>query len=154
MNASHGRYLIDDDPGRVDHAVVRDLLASMYWWPADLPLDTVRRAAAGSALVVGAYLGVEQVGYLRAVTDGVTFAWLCDVVVAPSHRGFGLGRAMVRFAVQQPHLSGLKRWVLATRDAHGVYSAEGFAPLPAPDRWMVRSGPAFRPGDDSETHNP
>lgn len=154
MNTNHGPYQIDDDPGRVNHVIVRDLLATTYWWPADLPLETVRRAAAGSALVVGAYLGVQQVGYLRAVTDGVTFAWLCDVVVAPTHRGAGLGKAMVRFAVGQPHLSGLKRWVLATRDAHGVYAAEGFTPLPAPDRWMVRSGPEYTPGGGSETHNP
>jgi GNAT superfamily N-acetyltransferase len=70
------------------------------------------------------------------VSDRASFAWLCDVFVLPAHRGQGVARSLVRALRAHPELQGLRRWLLATRDAHGVYAALGFAPLAQPERWM------------------
>ena len=98
--------------------------------------EKVERAARNSSLVVGAYRGGEQVGYLRLVSDKTTFAWVCDVYVDEVHRGRGIARAMVRFALAHPEHQGLRRWLLATQDAHDIYAACGFKPLDNPERWM------------------
>jgi GNAT superfamily N-acetyltransferase len=128
-------YELDDDPARLDLATIHAWLAATYWLPG-VARETVERAAQYSSLVVGAYHDGAQVGYLRVVSDRATFAWLCDVFVEEAHRGKGLARAMVRFALEHPEHQGLRRWLLATRDAHGVYSACGFQPLTEPERWM------------------
>ena len=78
-----------------------------------------------------------QVGYMRVISDKATFAWICDVFVAEAHRGQKIAGAMVRFAQAHPDHKGLRRWVLATRDAHPVYAGVGFTPLPEPARWMI-----------------
>lgn len=138
MKQSHrARYELDDDPQRLDLCRVHAWLTSSYWSPG-VTRDVVERAAKGSSLVVGAYLDGEQVGYLRVVSDKATFAWIADVWVDEPHRGNGLARAMVKFALDDPQHQGLRRWVLATRDAHDIYAACGFEPLPEPQRWMIR----------------
>lgn len=142
MTHAHGAYTIDDDPARIDFARVHAWLASTYW-SQGVARETVERAARYSALVIGVYAApssgsarAEQVGYLRVVSDRTTFAWVCDVFVDDAHRGAGLARAMVRFALAHPDFQGLRRWLLATADAHGVYKAIGFEPLTNPDRWL------------------
>ncbi len=72
------------------------------------------------------------------VYDGATLAWVCDVFLEESHRGKGIARALVRHAMEDPEHQGLRRWLLATRDAHGVYESLGFEPLQEPGRWMVK----------------
>jgi GNAT superfamily N-acetyltransferase len=94
-------------------------------------------------MVVGAYTpDKQQVGYLRVVSDRATFAWIADVYVDELHRGKGLATAMMRFALEHPQYQGLRKWALATRDAHELYKSVGFTPLPAPERWMM-----YRPPD-------
>jgi N-acetylglutamate synthase-like GNAT family acetyltransferase len=78
----------------------------------------------------------KLIGFARLVTDKATFAWLCDVVVLPGKQGKGLGRALVQMFQRHPELQGLRRWLLGTKDAHGVYAPLGFAALAAPDRLM------------------
>ncbi|MBA2254017.1 MAG: GNAT family N-acetyltransferase [Chloroflexi bacterium] len=78
----------------------------------------------------------EQVGFVRVVTDRATFAWVCDVYVLPAHRGRALGKRMMAMLMAHPELQGLRRWMLATRDAHGLYAQFGFEPLPVPSRFM------------------
>ncbi len=136
MRADHKGYEIDDAPERIDLGRVHTWLTSSYWTPG-VARETVERAARNSSLLVGTYLEDVQVGYLRVISDRATFAWICDVWVDEPHRGNGIGRAMVRFALKHPEHLGLRRWVLATRDAHGVYTEAGFQPLPEPDRWMT-----------------
>lgn len=133
-------YAIDDSLDRVDFARVHGWITTTYWSPG-VGREKVERAARNSSLVVGAYNGGTQVGYLRVVSDRATFAWICDVFVDEAHRGRGIARAMVRFALEHPDHQGLRRWLLATQDAHGVYSQCGFIPLPAPDRWMILLSP-------------
>ncbi|MDR3692926.1 MAG: GNAT family N-acetyltransferase [Fimbriimonas sp.] len=137
MNSEHGEYQLDTSLERIQFGVVHGWLSSTYWSPG-ISLDRVIAAARKSSLVVGVFLGEVQVGYLRVVSDQTTFAWICDVFVDENHRGKGLAKAMVKLALADPNHEGLRRWVLATRDAHGVYADCGFVPLPMPDRWMAR----------------
>ncbi|HEY3780969.1 MAG TPA: GNAT family N-acetyltransferase [Fimbriimonadaceae bacterium] len=130
-------YVISNDKSRLDIAKVHSWLTTSYWSPG-VSLETVARAAENSALTIGVYLGSEQVGYLRVVSDKTTFAWVADVWVDEPHRGKGLARKMVRAALEDKEHQGLRRWVLATRDAHEIYESCGFVPLPERSRWMVR----------------
>ena len=98
--------------------------------------DVVERAMRGSSLVIGAYFDGQQIGYARVVSDKATFAWVADVFVDEAHRRKGLGRAMVRFALDDPEHQGLRRWFLATKDAHDVYAKLGFQALTEPQRFM------------------
>ncbi|MFF2995402.1 GNAT family N-acetyltransferase [Streptomyces sp. NPDC057950] len=133
-----GGYEISADPARIDVARVHHWLSTDAYWALGLSREKQERAIAGS-LNFGVYDGPsgEQVAYARVVTDRATFAWLCDVYVAPSVRGKGLGSALV--AAVRDHLEpfGLRRVLLATHDAHGVYEKLGFRPLDRPDRWMA-----------------
>lgn len=136
MLVSHSGFELDDNRERIDFEQVHKWLSSSYWSPG-VARERVERAAAGSALVVGAYSPDGQIGYLRVVSDKTTFAWLADVFVDESFRGRGVASAMTRFAQQHPDFPGLRRWVLATRDAHKVYAGCGFVPLNNPERWMI-----------------
>lgn len=140
MKRTHGQYEIDDDARRLDFARLHDWLTHSYWSPG-ITRDRVERAAAGSWLVVGAYQGGNQVGYLRVVSDRATFAWIADVFVHPDHRGKKIATTMMRFALEHPQHQDLRRWVLATRDAHEVYAKCGFEPLPNPERFMILKPP-------------
>jgi GNAT superfamily N-acetyltransferase len=136
-------YEISTDPGRVQLDVVHGFLSTCYWSPG-VRRDLIEKAIANS-VVVGAYQkssGVH-VGFARAVTDRASFAWLCDVFVLEPHRGHGLATQMVRALIEHPELQTLRRWCLATRDAHGVYEPLGFVPV-QPGRWMEMRLPEER----------
>ena len=139
----HGEYEIDDGRERFDGECVYGWLSATYW-SLNVSPGLLRRALNGSSLVVGAYRDREQVGCLRVVSDRATFAWIADVFVTEPHRGKGLARAMVRFALNHPDHQGLRRWMLATRDAHAVYGGVGFTPLPDPAQIMI-----YRPRSSS-----
>lgn len=130
-----GEIEIAEGLGRVDFERVHGWLSSTYWSPG-VAREKVERAARNSSLVVGAYADETQVGYLRVVSDKTTFAWICDVYVDEAYRGRGIARAMVTHALNHPEHQGLRRWLLATADAHGVYAECGFKPLDNPERWM------------------
>ncbi len=136
MLTTRNGYEIDDDRERTDFARVHRWLTNAYWSPG-VSRELVERSALHSSLVVGAYDGAEQVGYLRVVSDRATFAWIADVFVDSAHRGRGVAHAMLRFALAHPEHQGLRRWLLATRDAQGLYQALGFEPLAAPHRWLT-----------------
>lgn len=132
--------VLSDDPTRVDLDVVHGFLTTAYWSPG-VSRHTVTRAIAGS-VVVGAYApGGRQVGFARAVTDRATFAWLADVFVLPTHRGRGIARGMVTALLDHPELQGLRRWMLATADAHPLYATLGFDAPDHPERLMERRQP-------------
>ncbi len=121
---------------RVNWPRVHGWLSSSYWSPG-ISLERVKQGAANSALVLGAYAGAEQIGFLRVVSDKTRFAYICDVWVDQNHRGKGIARAMVHFALHHPDFATVN-WVLATVDAHGVYAKLGFTPLSNPERWMSK----------------
>jgi GNAT superfamily N-acetyltransferase len=133
-------YEISADPARLDVPRIHHWLSTDAYWALGRTLAKQQAAIAGS-LNFGAYHtgSGEQHGYARVVTDQATFAWLCDVYVAPEARGRGLGTTLV--AAARDHLApfGLRRILLATNDAHGVYAKLGFAPLGDPEKWMALS---------------
>ncbi|MEE1764053.1 MULTISPECIES: GNAT family N-acetyltransferase [unclassified Streptomyces] len=131
-------YEISDDPGRIDVERVHHWLSTDAYWALGRAREK-QESAIGGSLNFGAYeVGSgEQVAYARVVTDRATFAWLCDVYVAPSARGNGLGTALVAAVREHLRAYGLRRVLLATHDAHGVYAKLGFEPLAKPDQWMA-----------------
>jgi GNAT superfamily N-acetyltransferase len=135
MLISRDGYEIDDDPGRVDLDAVHAFLAQEAYWSRGIPRDVLSRAIAGS-LNFGLYHDGSQAGFARVVTDKATFAWLCDVYVLAEHRGRGLGHWLVQTVLDHPDLQGLRRFLLATADAHQVYAECGFEPLADPKPWM------------------
>lgn len=132
-----GEYAISTNPARLDIALIHQYLSASAYWAMGRPLDVVRRSIQNS-LPFGVYKGGAQIGFARVVTDYATFAWLADVFVLPEHRGQGIGKWLIATVVEHPRLPGLRRWVLATKDAHGLYAQQGFTPLSAPERFMER----------------
>ncbi|WP_324612927.1 GNAT family N-acetyltransferase [Agromyces kandeliae] len=127
------------DTGDLDRARVHEWISEHAYWALGRPRE-VQDAAIDASWNYGAYDARtgEQLGYARIVTDGVTFAWLCDVIIAPSARGRGVGVGLVGYVVAQLEPLGLKRIVLATGDAHTLYERFGFEPLERPEQWMIR----------------
>jgi GNAT superfamily N-acetyltransferase len=122
-----GEHLISTDRSRLNLGIIHDFLSTSYW-AAGVPEDVVRRSVENS-LVFGVYRGEEQVGFARVVTDYATFAYLADVFVLEAHRGRGLGKWLIEVVLSHPDLRGLRRWLLATGDAHELYRKYGFAEL-------------------------
>jgi GNAT superfamily N-acetyltransferase len=132
-------YTISDDPARLDIDAIHDFLVTAYW-SRGVPRDVVERSIDGS-LAFGLYrLDGRQVGFARAVTDRATFCWVGDVFILPEERGRGLALWLMETIVAHPQLGRLRRWLLATRDAHALYRKVGFRELDEPGRYMVRSG--------------
>lgn len=135
-------YTIGEGYATMDFARVTGWLAGSYWSPG-IAREMVERGARHSALVIGAFMtDGTQVGFARVVSDCTRHAYLADVIVDGAHRGKGIGRAMIRYALTHPELATVKRWVLATADAQAVYAPLGFVPLMEPEnkpeRWMIR----------------
>ena len=138
-----GAYTISSDPGRLNIALIHEYLSSSSYWAAGRPLEVVRRGIENS-LPFGVFKGTEQAGFARVVTDYATFAWVADVFVLPAFQGQGLGKWLMSVIVDHPRLQGLRRWVLATKDAHGLYAQFGFTELHAPERFMERFADCLR----------
>jgi ribosomal protein S18 acetylase RimI-like enzyme len=120
-----GGYELDDDPARIDLEAVHSFLSSISYWASGRSYETVERLVRQAARVVGLYRAGEQVGFARAVSDGVAVAYLADVYVLPEHRGHGLGEELVREIVDAGDLAQV-RWLLHTRDRHRLYARVGF----------------------------
>ncbi len=136
MTSGREEYRVSSAPADVDLDVVHGFLAQSYWGKG-IPRATVERAVAQS--ICFSVLRVDdgrQVGFARVATDRATFAYLADVFVLPEHRGRGLSDRLMEAVTAHPELQGLRRWVLITRDAHGLYAKHGFKPLAAPARYM------------------
>lgn len=127
-------FTISTDPSRLDADAIVDMLARAYW-AKGRPRERTEHALANS-LVFGIYHGEKQVGLARIVSDYAVFAYLCDVFIHEDYRGHGLGKWLMETIHAHPDLQGLRRWVLATHDAHGLYKQYGWTPLANPNNWM------------------
>ena len=136
----NGEFEISTDPARVDRDMTHTFLTNDSYWAAGVPRDVFDRSVEGS-MVFGIYRGEEQVGFARVVSDRATFAWIGDVFVRDEFRGQGLSKWLMETIVTHPDLHGLRRWMLATRDAHGLYKQYGFTELADPTRFMTRHDP-------------
>jgi len=137
-------FFVSTDPARLDIDAVHAFLASSYW-AMGIPRAVVERAIAGS-ICFGLFHGQRQIGFARVITDRATFAYLADVYVLEDHRGRGLARWLIETVIAHPDLRGLRRFVLVTRDAHGLYEQFGFTPLAKPENYMEQHWPdVYRP---------
>jgi GNAT superfamily N-acetyltransferase len=141
MEWTRGRFVISDDTGRVDREVVHRFLHDDSYWSRDVPRDVVDRSIDHS-LNLGLYDGDDQVGFARVITDRATFAFLADVFVLPPHRGQGLGVWLAAIVLEHPDLVDVRRILLGTDDAHGLYARLGFTPLAETGRFMDIFRPA------------
>ncbi|MGE5322893.1 MAG: GNAT family N-acetyltransferase [Actinomycetota bacterium] len=139
QQSTRGEYEISTDPSRIDLPAVHSFLTHSYW-ATGIPLETVSRSLRYS-LCFGIYKRGRQAGFARVVSDYATFAYLADVFVLPEHRSQGLAKWLMECIMAHPDLQGLRRWSLATRDAHGLYRQFGFKDLKHPEAWMERHDP-------------
>jgi GNAT superfamily N-acetyltransferase len=126
---------VSTDPADVDLEWLVPALSERAYWALGRTRDQIERSLERS-WTYAALDGDRQIGFARVVTDGVTFGWVCDVFVDEAERGRGVGDLLMATIAGDPRLVGLRRLILATRDAHGLYARHGFAPLSAPERWM------------------
>jgi len=140
------RYEFSTDRQRLDIGAIHAFLTQSYWSPG-IPRAIVERAIAAS-MCFGVYRLSEQVGFARVVTDKATFAYLADVFILEAHRGQGLSKRLMAFVMAHPDLQGLRRFMLATKDAHGLYTQFGFTATANPARIMeiLRPDVYQRPG--------
>jgi GNAT superfamily N-acetyltransferase len=135
----NGTFTVTCDPAKMDRAVIAEFLASSYW-AKGIPPTTVEKSLAHS-LCFALLDGHRQVGFARVISDYATTAFLNDVFVLSEYRGRGLAKWLMECITSHPELQGLRRWMLATRDAHGLYEKFGFTPLKKPEVFMERHNP-------------
>jgi GNAT superfamily N-acetyltransferase len=133
-------YVISADKSRLDLPFVHLFLSTQAYWCLNIPIDTVRRSVEHS-LCFGVYLGEQQVGFARIISDYATIAYLGDVFVIPEHRGKGLSKRLLEEIMSHPGLQGLRRWILLTGDAHGLYQQFGWKPISKPELYMEIATP-------------
>ena len=134
-----GEYIISTDKSRLDLTLIHNFLTTSYW-AADIPLEVVRRSIEHS-LSFGLYKEDQQIGYARVITDYATFAYLGDVFILEPFRGQGLSKWLMEVVVTHPELQGFRRWLLLTKDAHGLYKKVDFTGVATPERYMERFFP-------------
>jgi GNAT superfamily N-acetyltransferase len=140
-------YTISADRSRLDLDLIHNYLCNESYWATGRSREVVICSIKNS-LPFGIYHGSDQVGFARIVTDYATFAWVADVFVLPEHRGRGLSKWLMEVIIAHRQLQGFRRWVLSTRDAHGLYERFGFIPLHRPERWMERPDPNMMESPD------
>ena len=136
-----GGFELDDDPGRLDVDAIHAFISERSYWGRGRSRERVVGTIEGSCRVVGLYLGDEQVGFARAISDGVTMAYLADVYVTEAHRGLGLGVALVREMIEGDGAPDV-HWLLHTRDAQDLYERLGFRNGPIRYPLMERPRPS------------
>jgi GNAT superfamily N-acetyltransferase len=142
----HEGYEISTDPARLDRELVHRFLSEEAYWARGVPRDVVDRSIENS-ICFGVYLGGEQVGFARVVTDRAAIAYLGDVFILAGHRGHGLGKRLVETVMRHPDLQGLRRFLLGTADAHALYERFGFRALARPERMMEIARPYEGPDE-------
>ena len=129
-------FVISTDRARLDLRAVHEFLATDSYWAKQIPFEMFARSAENS-LCFGVYDAAgAQVGFARVISDFATFAYIANVFVLDSQRGHGLGKFLMESIKEHPQLQGLRRWVLTTRDAHGLYEQYGFTSPKFPERYM------------------
>ena len=134
MEWTKNDFIITTDKSKIDATYVHHFLSQSYW-AKGIPMETVQKSIEGS-LCFSLFYPNQQIGFARVITDEATFAYLADVFIDENFRGRGLSKWLMEIIVSYPSLQGLRRFLLATRDAHNLYKQFGFEPLKNTDRWM------------------
>lgn len=140
IEIEQGEFVISTDKARLDIGVIHGFLKDESYWAKERTLEQTERAIENS-ICFGLYHGERQIGFARVVSDQATFAYVGDVFVIDEFRGRGLSKWLMQVIVDHPDLQGLRRWVLATKDAHGLYAQFGFSAFRYPERWMEKTAP-------------
>jgi GNAT superfamily N-acetyltransferase len=133
-------FTISTDKSRLQPEEIHRFLSQESYWAKNRTYEQTLRAIENS-ICFGIYLEDRQIGFARVVSDQATFAYLGDVYVLEEFRGRSLSKWLMETILAHPDLQGLRRWLLATRDAHGLYAQFGFTALKVPERWMERPAP-------------
>ncbi len=140
MDRKYGAFTISDDKDRLEIDVIHRFLSADSYWANNRTREQTQ-IAINNSICFGVYFESDQIGFARVVSDRATFAYLGDVFILVGFRGRELGKRLIETILAHPDLQGLRRWILATRDAHGLYEHFGFTALKYPDRWMERPAP-------------
>jgi GNAT superfamily N-acetyltransferase len=132
-------YILSTDKAKIDVNAVHQFLSYSYW-AEGIPMDLVKRSIENS-LCFGMYHQQKQIGFARVISDFATFAYLTDVFITPEARGKGLSKWLMQTIIDHPYLQGLRRFTLATKDAHRLYAQFGFTLFDKPERWMQKHNP-------------
>jgi len=132
-------YLISTDQSKIDLDTIHNFLSKSYW--AEGISKQIIRKSIENSLCFGVYAKARVIGFARVITDFATFAYLADVFIVPEERGKGLSKWLMQVIIDHPRLQGLRRFTLATKDAHELYAKFGFKPFVNPERWMERHNP-------------
>ena len=127
-------YLLSTDRRKLNYAFISSNLQQQYW-STDLSTTEIRKSI-GNSRSYGLYHNNIQIGFAKVLTDYVRFAYLSDVFIIDEYKGKGLSLFMIKGILDDPKLQGVKKWMLATRDAHGLYKKFGFTELKNPKRFM------------------
>lgn len=133
-------YSVSTDKSKLDLPLIHTFLSTQAYWSLNIPFAIVKRSIENS-FCFGVYRGDRQVGFARVITDFATIAYLGDVFILPEHRGKGLSKWLVGEIMAHPDLQGLRRWMLLTSDAHGLYRQYGWKPIAGADRYMEIANP-------------
>ncbi len=136
----NGEFTVSTDRERLQIDVVHKYLSKESYWASERTFEQTVTAIKNS-LPFGVYKGENQIGFARVVTDYATFAYLGDVFVLSEYQGSGLGKTLMKAIVEHPDLQNLRRWILATKDAHTLYEKYEFSALRHPERWMEKTAP-------------
>lgn len=140
MNWTNGELLISTDKSRLQLDMIQSFLANDSYWANGRTIEQTKTAIENS-ICFGVYHGDRQIGFARVVSDCAVFAYLGDVFIISEFRGKGLSKWLMEVIISHPDLQGLRRWILATRDAHSLYEKFGFQALKFPERWMEKPAP-------------
>ena len=142
FEAGNGDYLISTNPSLLNVTLIHQYLSEESYWAKNIPIEVVKKSIDNS-LCFGLFKNKEQIGFARLVTDKATFAYLADVFILEQHRGEGLSKWLIEVIQSHPELQGLRRWMLGTKDAHGLYEQFGWSEIPeeARKRFMQRHFP-------------
>jgi GNAT superfamily N-acetyltransferase len=133
-------FIITTHKHKMDIPYIHDYICNKSYWAEGIPLAIVKQSIKGS-LCFGVFHAAKQIGFARLITDRATFGYLADVFIDENYRGKGLGKWLMEIIISHPELQGLRNWMLATLDAHGLYEKVGFKPLENPERIMRKNNP-------------
>ena len=133
-------FTISTDKSLLDFDTIYKYLNEESYWARGIDAERLKRGIENS-MCFGVYKDNAQAGFTRVITDMASFAYICDVFILPGYRGVGLSKWLMQTIVEHPDLQGLRRWSLATSDAHGLYKQFGFVPLSRPETWMEKFKP-------------
>lgn len=140
MEWQNGEFVISTEKERLQVEAIQEFLTEESYWAQNRTLEQTLRAIENS-ICFGIFAGDKQIGFARVVSDCATFAYVGDVYILEEFRGRGLSKWLMKTMLEHPALQNLRRWILATKDAHGLYEQFGFHSLSFPERWMEKPDP-------------